>query len=114
MPLFVITLAVLCAAAVGVPRVSDQAQNDAAKTYASKCAMCHGVAGAGDGTAAAALTPKPTDFTTAEFQNGRTNEQIAAALKDGKGNMPGFGKQLSAEALKGLVAYLRSFGPKSP
>lgn len=115
MPLFVTTLAVLCAAALAVPRASERAQQEgAAKTYAGKCAMCHGVAGAGDGVAAAALTPKPTNFTSAEFQASRTDEQLAAAIKDGKGAMPAYGSQLSGEAIKGLVAYLRSFGPKSP
>ena len=112
MPLFVISLAVLWAAAVAMPHASDRGQGDAAKTYAGKCAMCHGVAGAGNGAAAAALDPKPTDFTTAEFQRGRTDEEIVAAIKDGKGVMPAYGSQLSAEAIKGLVAYLRSFGPR--
>jgi mono/diheme cytochrome c family protein len=31
--------------------------------YAALCTSCHGRAGAGDGTAAAALRPAPTDFT---------------------------------------------------
>jgi mono/diheme cytochrome c family protein len=112
MPLFVITLAVLCAVAVAVPRGSDRAQSDAAKTYAGTCAMCHGKAGAGDGAAAAAFNPKPTDFTTTEFQKGRTDEQIAAAIKDGKGAMAGFKSQLTAAQIKDLVAYLRSLGPQ--
>jgi len=112
MPLFVITLAVLCAAAVAVPRESPRAQADAATTYAGKCAMCHGKVGAGDGAAAAAFNPKPTDFTTAEFQKGRTDEQIAAAIKDGTGAMAGFKGQLSAAQIKDLVAYLRSLGPQ--
>jgi mono/diheme cytochrome c family protein len=111
MPLFVITFAVLCLAAVGVPRGSGRAQTDAAKTYADKCATCHGKAGAGDGAAAAAFDPKPTDFTKTEFQKGRTDEQIATAIRDGTGAMPGFKSQLSAAQIKDLVTYLRSLGP---
>lgn len=35
----------------------------AAATYKERCASCHGAHGEGDGPAAAALTPAPTDFT---------------------------------------------------
>jgi len=112
MPLFVITLAILCAAALGTLDRSVQGQSDAAKTYAGKCAACHGTAGAGDGPAAVALDPKPTNFTTAEFQNSRTDEQIAAAIGDGKGTMPAFKDQLSTEQVTQLVAYIRSFASK--
>lgn len=31
------------------------------------CATCHGLAGAGDGAAAAALNPKPRDFVKGDF-----------------------------------------------
>src|SRR3954468_15765210 len=34
-----------------------------AALYAQNCASCHGVAGRGDGAAAAALNPKPVNFT---------------------------------------------------
>jgi high-affinity iron transporter len=34
-----------------------------ASVYAASCAACHGATGAGDGPAAAALDPRPTDFT---------------------------------------------------
>lgn len=112
MPLVVMVLAILCAAVVGASDGPGQAQTDAAKTYADRCAMCHGTSGGGDGAAAAALDPKPTDFTSAEYQQSRTDEEIAAVISNGKGVMPAFKSQLTAEEIKQLVGYLRSLGPK--
>lgn len=42
-----------------------EGRDRAARLYAAQCASCHGTAGAGDGPAAAGLTPAPTDFTAA-------------------------------------------------
>ena len=44
---------------------------EAAVLYRSRCASCHGDAGRGDGTAAAALDPKPTNFRDASRQARR-------------------------------------------
>jgi mono/diheme cytochrome c family protein len=87
-------------------------QDDPAETFAGKCAMCHGKGGAGDGAAAAALNPKPTDFTSAEYQESRTDEQIAEAIRAGQGAMPSYSKQLSKEAIDRLVAYIRALGDR--
>lgn len=47
-----------------------------AALYASQCASCHGVAGAGDGPAAAQLDPAPVDFT----DESRARERSVFAL----------------------------------
>ena len=99
---------VLCIAVVAGALATEPPQGDAAAEYAGKCAMCHGKTGAGDGMAAAAMNPKPTNFTSAEYQESRTDEQIAEAIKTGKGSMPAYGEKLSDEAIEGLVAYIRS------
>ncbi len=94
-----------------VGSATARAQADAATTYAQKCAMCHGKAGAGDGAAAAALNPKPPNFTTAEFQDARTDEELVAVITDGKSPMmPSYKSQLSADEIKALVAYVRTLG----
>jgi len=108
---FGIALVILVAGALALPHGSNRRSDDAAKIYAGKCAACHGPAGAGNGAAAAAFNPKPTDFTSAEFQKAATDEQLATAIKDGKGEMPAFGKELSAADIKALVVYIRSLGP---
>ena len=100
----------LCLVAVAAAPAHEGLQDDAAAEFAGKCAMCHGKAGAGDGPAGAAMNPKPPDFSSAEYQEGRSDEEIAEAIKTGKGMMPAYGEKLSAEAIEGLVAYIRTLG----
>lgn len=85
-------------------------QDDAAQAFAAQCAMCHGVGGGGDGAAAGAMDPKPTNLKAAEYQEGRSDDEIAAAIKDGKGSMPAYGGRLSEDQIAGLVAYIRELG----
>jgi mono/diheme cytochrome c family protein len=44
--------------------------------YARNCASCHGPAGLGDGTAGAALNPKPRNFSTGWFKVGSTRSGL--------------------------------------
>lgn len=78
-------------------------------TYKAECATCHGNAGNGKGPAAVALTPKPTDFTSAAFQD-KTDTQIIATIKAGKPgtSMTGYPALTDAQVAD-LVAYLRTF-----
>ena len=84
------------------------------------CAACHGATGAGDGVAAAALTPKPASFVTASFRfdtNGDgqpgSDSDIADVIKYGAakygGNvsMPGRA-DLTDEEVSNLVAYINA------
>lgn len=57
-----LTLA-LALAAGGLTAASAASADDGANLYAALCASCHGVAGLGDGPAAGALVPPPTDLT---------------------------------------------------
>ncbi|MEK6598570.1 MAG: cytochrome C oxidase subunit IV family protein, partial [Gemmatimonadota bacterium] len=45
---------------------------DAAASFAMICSSCHGQTGAGDGPGAAALTPKPANFTDPAFWADKT------------------------------------------
>lgn len=60
------------------------------------CVACHGAMGKGDGAAAAALTPKPNDFSKGVFKydaNGDgktgTEEDIAAVIANGAAKFGG-------------------------
>lgn len=100
------------AAAVGIadgPR-SFRQQSDAKTLFAQRCAACHGQAGAGDGPAASALTPRPTNFADTVFQAARTDQQLTAVITEGKLPMPAFRDQLSATQIKALVDYIRQLG----
>lgn len=74
------------------------------------CAGCHGRQGRGDGP-----TPPPgaqiPSFATAAFQQSRTDAQLVQAMKDGKGMMPSFAKQLNDTGFAALTGLIRSFGP---
>ena len=63
---------------------TPRSQDDGAELYASMCATCHGEKGDGDSPVGAMMDPKPTDFTSAEWQDGITDEDLAKLTLDGK------------------------------
>lgn len=53
----------------GVDKAAQmKARIEAKQIYDERCTTCHGAKGKGDGTGAAALDPKPRDFTSHEWQ----------------------------------------------
>ena len=90
------------------------AKRTAADVYESQCKVCHGASGKGDGVAAAAYNPKPTDFTDAAFAASRTPEQVVAAITDGKNAMPPFAATISPEEVRALAGYLLELGEVTP
>src|SRR6478735_9840062 len=64
---------------------------DARKLFTTKCVVCHGDHGAGDGPGAAALNPKPRAFADATWQASVTDEHIKKTIVEGGasvGNSP--------------------------
>lgn len=86
----------------------------AKQIFQLRCMMCHGASGKGDGQAAAALTPKPRNYTSKKWQKSVTDQQIADTIKKGgaalglSASMPPQA-DLSDEDLAGLVELIRSF-----
>ena len=56
---------------------------DADTYYAQKCLACHGAEGKGDGPGAAAMDPKPRDYTEAEWQASVTDEELRKVILGG-------------------------------
>lgn len=83
---------------------TSAAPADAAATYKTKCASCHGADGGGQTATGKKLKLK--DLRAAEVQ-GMTDDQLLTIISKGKGKMPGYAKSLGAETCKGLVAYIR-------
>ncbi len=89
------------------------AQADGATTFATYCATCHGSGGKGDGAAAAALDPKPADFTAADFWATRTEEGVRKVIKEGgaaagkSAVMPAWGASLSDAQIEEVMNYLK-------
>ncbi len=84
--------------------------------FASRCEACHGASGKGDGPGAAAITPKPRDYTSAEWQASVSDEDIALAIVKGglavgkSAVMPGNPELKDKPAIvKGLVDIIRDF-----
>ena len=71
---------------------------DAASTYKSKCASCHGADGKGETPAGKKLAVK--DFR--EFKG-----DMLPIIENGKGKMPAYGKSLGTETCKALADYIK-------
>lgn len=73
---------------------------NAEAAYARYCASCHGVTGHGDGPAAEALTPRPTDLTTSGLDVAELMKVIdgrRTVRAHGTGAMPVWGMVFEAE-----------------
>ena len=85
------------------------AAEDAAVTFKSKCAVCHGTDGSGNTAQGKAL--KVRDLRSAEVQK-MTDAQMTDVIVKGKGKMPALGKSMSPDQVKQLVAYIRGIAKK--
>lgn len=71
------------AAAAPEAKTASATAPDADTYFAQKCAACHGDAGKGDGPGAAAMDPKPRDFTGQEWQAEVTDEELKKVILGG-------------------------------
>ena len=76
------------------------------KLAETNCVSCHGNSGKGDGPAAAALNPKPADWTSAKVQ-GESDGSLFWKISNGRGPMPPW-KHLSEKDRWDLVSYVKS------
>jgi len=106
--------------AIAPTAMADAAAGKAIYDGKGACASCHGIAGKGDGAAAAALNPKPRDFSTGDFVldtdgDGKTGTEAdlfnvikdGAAKYGGAATMPGRADIPDAE-IKALAVYVLS------
>ena len=92
-----------------LPARAENAPNDGASLFKAKCAMCHGPDGAGKTPMGQKLGVR--DLGSAEVQK-QSVADLTHLIGQGKGKMPAFGKTLSEEQIKSLVAHLRELGKK--
>lgn len=116
------TAAALALAFVGSAAAQDipeAAKQEADMVWQTRCVTCHGAGGKGDGAAAAALNPKPRDFTLASWQSSVTDEHIEKIIAEG-GQGVGLSMLMPAnpdlvskpDVIKALRAHVRSLGGK--
>ena len=97
---------------------ATQAAADVKEVFKSRCAPCHGDSGKGDGPGAAALTPKPHDYTNAAWQDSVKDEDIKKTILYGGatvGKSPAMPANQDLDGkpeLDALVTYIRSFKGK--
>lgn len=92
-----------------VLRSSVARADDAAATFKSKCAMCHGPDGGGD--TPTGKTMKVPDLKSADVQKA-TDAELTDAITKGKNKMPAVGKAFKPEEVKGLIAFVRGLAKK--
>jgi mono/diheme cytochrome c family protein len=97
------------------PAAPESAKDEAKQIFASRCATCHGVTGAGNGTASAGLDPKPRNFHDPGWQGSVTDEHIEQIIQYGgaavgkSAAMPSNPDLTSKpEVVAALRAYVRS------
>lgn len=97
---------------------SPLAAEKASSLYKDLCASCHGARGKGDGAAAAALNPRPKDFTNCKEMAKDSDATLFKIIKEGSLSvgrspmMPSWGGALEDQQIRELVAYTRSFCKK--
>jgi mono/diheme cytochrome c family protein len=79
--------------------------DDGGALFKAKCASCHSADGSGGNPMGQKLGVR--DLRSADVQN-QSDAQLSAIIANGKKKMPGFGKSLSADQIKQLVAFIRS------
>ncbi|MFL5351071.1 urate hydroxylase PuuD [Archangium sp.] len=85
--------------------------------FAAVCSNCHGPNGHGDGTLAAAINPKPRNFSDKAWQQTITDENLKKVILGGGAAVgkspvmpPNPGLADDAKTLDGLVKLIRVFG----
>jgi mono/diheme cytochrome c family protein len=82
--------------------------------YAQSCVACHGATGKGDGPGAAALNPKPKDFTDKAYMAGLKDQYLFDIIRKGGAAlgksplMPPASAALKDGDIRDVVAFLRS------
>jgi mono/diheme cytochrome c family protein len=85
---------------------SAKAVADGKKSAQVNCVTCHGPGGKGDGAAAAALNPKPADWTSARVQS-ESDGELFWKISNGRGAMPPW-KHLPETERWSLIQFIRS------
>lgn len=108
--------AAAAAAPADAGAIPAAATEEAEKIFTSRCVLCHGAGGLGDGAAAAALNPKPRNYTDKAWQATITDADVEKAIllggaAVGKSNLMPPNPDLAdkPDVVRALRAKVRSF-----
>jgi cytochrome c oxidase cbb3-type subunit 3 len=95
-------------------RLFDQADlSEGKKVFETRCFVCHGRGGKGDGPSATGLAERPQDLTDPNWQKSNSDDLIGIVIKQGgvaigkTGAMPP-NPDLNQAQIQSLVAFVRS------
>ena len=89
--------------------VSAEQLARAKSLFNEKCARCHGADGRGE-TVVGRMLSVP-DFTDEQWWKKEARDaRFIESITEGRDEMPAFGKKLSRNEIRSLVAYVRRFG----
>ena len=80
--------------------------------YSTRCAHCHGAYGKGDGRRMPGPT-QPANLANPKLYERLDNAAIKRVVREGKGEMPGFGQWIKDKELDDLIAYLHTLPGKT-
>lgn len=77
--------------------------------YETRCMVCHGAQGKGDGPMGKALKPPPTDFTSPKTK-AKSDADLLQVIQNGlpSTTMPAYKGQLSVQEVFDVLAYVQS------
>ena len=84
--------------------------------YDMYCVACHGADGKANGAAAAAMKPRPRNFTDKKWQASVDDARLVKVLKEGgasvglSSSMAAWSGVLTDDEINAVVAYVRDFG----
>jgi mono/diheme cytochrome c family protein len=99
---------VLCVALIA-PATFAFSQDPGAAVYKANCAPCHGESGDSN-------TPAGKNFQAPPLTNPdifkKSDEELVAFTKKGKGKMPSWDETLTDSEIKDVIAYIHVFAKK--
>ena len=115
---FILSLAAFSITVFAQGKQAPAASKEGKALYDDKCAHCHGIEGAGDGSAAEDLLPRPRDFTRGLYkirstESGQlpTDQDLFDIISNGMpgSSMPAWGEILTEDEQWQLVAHIKTF-----
>ncbi len=81
--------------------------------YLRNCAFCHAADGSGRNWIGTFLEPHPRNLVQPQFLQGRTDDDLAARIRDGLpgASMPAWKGLLAEAEIRSIIRYLREVGP---
>ena len=106
-------------AATASASAQAEGEETADDIFKTRCTQCHGADGKGDGPGAAALNPKPRNYTDPTWQASVTDDQIKKTIVQGGAAVgksaampPNPDLEDKPEVVDGLVKIIRGFKGK--